>query len=244
MSFSKFTTVFSRVVAPLFGHLSAGFADAQGVGVRRSHQEAHLLRGGLGQGIAPVGRFIKLALWVFLALTPSAERAFAFSGSSTQFPRHYIGPNCYVEKTFDPSSQCSVRLVFGNTTRDSGGTYLKLFSGFLSAWSDYSAISKSDLASCLGTSEDNIAFLDQNGADGSFNSDPYMGFAFKLTTTAGFRPAGWYESMVGTGTLIDTTAPTVTIVVADTTLNAGETSLVTFTFSEACPSSNDLEHPR
>ena len=31
----------------------------------------------------------------------------------------------------------------------------------------------------------------------------------------------------------DTTAPTVSIVVADTTLNAGETSLVTFTFSEA-----------
>ena len=109
---------------------------------------------------------------------------------------------------------------------------MRMFSGFLSRWSDYSAISKSDLASCLGTSESNIAFLDQNGADGSFNSDPYMGFAFKLTTTAGYRPAGWSEFMVGTGTLVDTTAPTVTIVVADTSLAAGETSLVTFTFSE------------
>jgi hypothetical protein len=45
--------------------------------------------------------------------------------------------------------------------------------GSMSNMSSYSQITKSDLASCLGTpDESNIAFLDQNGADGSFNSDP------------------------------------------------------------------------
>ena len=98
-----------------------------------------------------------------------------------------------------------------------------------------SAITISSIASCLGTTDSNIANLEQNGADGTTLTDTYMGFAFNLTTAAGGLSAGWHEYRIGTGTLIpaDTTRPTVTVVVADTTLNAGETSLVTFTFSEA-----------
>ena len=52
-------------------------------------------------------------------------------------------------------------------------------------------------------------------------------FAWKLTASS---TANSWDLLVR---LVDTTAPTVSIVVADTTLNAGETSLVTFTFSEA-----------
>ena len=98
-----------------------------------------------------------------------------------------------------------------------------------------SAITISSIASCLGTTDSNIANLEQNGADGTTLTDTYMGFAFNLTTAAGGLSAGWHEYRIGTGTLIpaDTTRPTVTVVVADTSLNADETSLVTFTFSEA-----------
>jgi hypothetical protein len=45
--------------------------------------------------------------------------------------------------------------------------------------------------------------------------------------------AGNYGSLASHAYTLDTTAPTVGVVVADTALNAGETSLVTITFSEA-----------
>jgi hypothetical protein len=88
MPFSKFTAVFSRVAAAVFGPLSAGFDDALRVGANLPHQGGRLLGAGLGQAIAPVGRLVKIALLVFLALTSSADRASTFSGSQTSYPRN------------------------------------------------------------------------------------------------------------------------------------------------------------
>jgi hypothetical protein len=90
------------------------------------------------------------------------------------------------------------------------------------------------IATCLGTPLSNVAGLRQNGADGTYATDPYLGFAFRLTAAASGMPAGWTEFAVGTGSQIpaDITPPTLSAVVATTALRIGTTSLVTFTFSE------------
>ncbi|NRB19584.1 MAG: autotransporter outer membrane beta-barrel domain-containing protein [Rhodobacteraceae bacterium] len=52
------------------------------------------------------------------------------------------------------------------------------------------SITVAGLASCLGTPASNISSLSQNGADGSFASDSYIGFSFTLGTAAGSLGAG------------------------------------------------------
>ena len=234
MSFSKITVVFSCVVAPLFGNSYAGFANALRGRARCSQQRGRLLRGGLGQGIAPVGCFLKVMLLASLGLTAGTDRAFSFSGSATG--NGGVGVCNYTYTLNSDKLEFWLRSPMPSIIGTPGGTYWATPPQQTASptITSYNAISKADLAQCIGTIPSNIANFEQNGADGSFATDEYVGFAFKLTTAVGSFSAGWHEYKVGTGTLIpDTTAPTVSIVVADTTLNAGETSLVTFTFSEA-----------
>ena len=70
-------------------------------------------------------------------------------------------------------------------------------------------IQKNTIAGCLGTNAENVTTLIQNGADGSFETDNYMGFKFTLREAVGGFAAGvGHEYKIGTESLLST-GPTV-----------------------------------
>lgn len=75
----------------------------------------------------------------------------------------------------------------------------------------YESISAEQLAECLVTSPSNITDLTQNGADGEFETDDYIGFKFTLLENAGYLEAGTYEYKVTGEVVLDTTPPTASI---------------------------------
>jgi len=85
-----------------------------------------------------------------------------------------------------------------------GGTYFESFEEIAGTPS----FGADDIATCLGVDEANIINLVQNGADGAFEEDNYIGFKFTLTiATPGFQP-GEYEYKIGTESLLST-GPTI-----------------------------------
>jgi hypothetical protein len=186
-------------------------------------------------------RYIKAVLPATLGVMIGAQQGHAFDNSQNLSSSDNFGAGpCAVFMQVNASAQTAyVYLAGGMTANDAGGSYFER-----GTITPSPQISAGFIASCLGVTEGQVVGLVQNGADGTFAADAYIGFAFNLTTAAGGLSAGWHEYMVGTGTLIpaDTTRPTVAVLVADTALVAGETSLVTFTFSEPVTgfTNNDL----
>ncbi|PCJ04130.1 MAG: transporter [Rhodobacteraceae bacterium] len=92
-----------------------------------------------------------------------------------------------------------------------GGSYY--WSESYSAGYTGSSITVSSLATCLGTPASNISGLTQNGADGIFASDNYIGFSFTLGTATITLGAGAHDFSVPgghTGALPDSQAPVLT----------------------------------
>ena len=187
---------------------------------------------GLGVVLADFAhRWIKVVLLALLGLTAMDQRALAFTAASDALSQAPLG-TCVVQRVVSAGSGNAV------ATLVSGGVRIGDPSGFY--WSNSTikggnVITKQMIATCLGTPLSNVAGLQQNGADGTYATDTYLGFAFRLTTAANGMPAGWTEFKVGTGSQIpaDITPPTlISAVVATTALRIGTTSLVTFTFSE------------
>jgi hypothetical protein len=63
----------------------------------------------------------------------------------------------------------------------------------------HETITKTDIADCLLTTTENITSLEQNGADGTYETDNYIGFKFTLAEAAGGLAAGAHEYKVGSG---------------------------------------------
>jgi len=71
------------------------------------------------------------------------------------------------------------------------------------------SITTAVIADCLGVAESNVQSLIQNGPDGTYETDDYIGFVFTLLTPAGGLTAGEHEYKIGKGSLLPTnTAPT------------------------------------
>ena len=175
-------------------------------------------------------RWIKVVLLALLGLTAMDQRALAFTAANNTVSQVSLG-TCFVQRLVNTSSG------YAATTIASGGIGIGDPGGLNwnnSAVNAGNVITKQMIATCLGTPLSNVAGLRQNGADGTYATDPYLGFAFRLTAAAGGMSAGWTEFAVGTGSQIpaDITPPTLSAVVATTALRIGTTSLVTFTFSE------------
>lgn len=86
-----------------------------------------------------------------------------------------------------------------------GGTYFD----YGNIYTLFNAFSASLIADCLGTNAGNISNFQQDGADGMFASDTYVGFSFTLATSAGGLSAGNHE-FAYSSVPADTTAPVIT----------------------------------
>lgn len=86
-----------------------------------------------------------------------------------------------------------------------GGTYFD----FGIIYTYYNALPANLIADCLGTNAGNISNFQQDGADGMFASDTYVGFSFSLATSAGGLSAGNHE-FAYSSVPADTTAPVIT----------------------------------
>ncbi|WIY25974.1 autotransporter outer membrane beta-barrel domain-containing protein [Parasedimentitalea psychrophila] len=75
-------------------------------------------------------------------------------------------------------------------SEEAGGSY---FASSVYSTVNADPITISGLAQCLGTPSSNISGLSQDGADGSFASDTYIGFSFTLGTAVGSLGAGPHE---------------------------------------------------
>jgi hypothetical protein len=108
------------------------------------------------------------------------------------------------------------------------------YNGDVGVATRWTALTTTILSNCLGGGAVTNFSPDDTVLGGTLASDAYMGFSFDHAGThyeyamVGATATQW----VANTSPADTTAPTVSIVVADTTLSAAETSLVTFTFSE------------
>ena len=149
-----------------------------------------------------MARYIIILLIVTFGLFFGAQQSSALSDVPTT--SRALG-NCRVELKVNAGiTEAYVSLA---NSYLAGDNYF--YNGSVVAWSG-AAISASDIALCLNISQSNIITLSQNGADGTFASDPYIGFAFELdipVPTFGLS-AGWHEFFIGTGTLVP--SPTVT----------------------------------
>jgi hypothetical protein len=153
-----------------------------------------------------------------------ADRAAAFTYVNSY---SYLN-NCDVRSVVDTTTQtASIKVInwgnpndqwAGGTGWDNGGIVML-----------GSAVTAAGLSACV---DGTVIGLEQNGADGTFATDAYIGI--KFTVTSG-PLVGNHEYKIGSGSfpVTDTTPPTLSITMADTALKAGETSDVTFTFSEA-----------
>jgi hypothetical protein len=181
-------------------------------------------------------RYLKTTLLVTLGLLFGAQQSSALSGSSYTSE---IWGNCSVETYIDDQvgdAQVLLSAPFGNSQFVPSGAYFVMGSIVTEA-----QISTSVLAFCLNIPSSDIISLLQNGANGSFASDPYIGFAFQLSAPNNYLSAGWHEYKVGTGTLIDTTPPTVTSVnssTTDGTYKVGDVVIIQVNFSEAVTVTN------
>jgi hypothetical protein len=67
-------------------------------------------------------------------------------------------------------------------------------------------ITEDDIEHCLGASPGDVTELKQNGADGVYETDDYIGFKFTLTADSSTLTKGDYEYKIGSGELPATTA--------------------------------------
>lgn len=114
--------------------------------------------------------------------------------------------SCNARKYVSVSSQVGFVVLYGTETQLAGGAYFET-GGVISTY--YNPVSEDVIASCLGTTADKITGLTQDGADGTFESDTYIGFTFTLTEAAGGMDAGTF-TLSTEGNPPDSTAPVLT----------------------------------
>ena len=115
---------------------------------------------------------------------------FGFSSPTPTNGSFVAGSSCSFHWEYAPFDEWAIVYLIGG-----GGPYVAGGSFYDNGPADNSfpAISVSQLALCLETSESNISNLSQTGAQVSFVSDTYMGFSFTLTTATSKLAAGNHE---------------------------------------------------
>lgn len=141
-----------------------------------------------------------------LSLSPSL--GFAFIADDDGGNTRHINNGCLIETNFDPTYEIGYVGLRYDRPYLAGGAFFD--NGSIN--SSYDAITASVLAICLGTDVSNISNLIQNGADGTYADDTYIGFSFILAKDAGGLTAGDHEfSITGhAATTPDITAPVLT----------------------------------
>lgn len=132
-----------------------------------------------------------IGLITAIAFAPTA--VFAFSSSDDIKTTATLG-SCTVNIEVNTTSG---KAYVGVSANVAGGSYWingEITPGKLS-------MSEAQLSSCLNTPVSNISGLSQDGANGTFAGDDYIGFRFSLTEAAGGLSAGVHEYKVGSGSL-------------------------------------------
>lgn len=138
--------------------------------------------------------FLKMVLpFVFLCATLAP--AAAFTAADNVNVTAAFG-QCSVERRLSSSGggDGAVSIVRNAplTYYDAGGSYFTFGNALAS-----DSITASLIATCLSTTEGNVTGLAQNGANGTYAADNYMGFYFTLGTAAGALAAGTHHYYVG-----------------------------------------------
>ncbi len=133
--------------------------------------------------------------------------ALSFIADDQQYTSVTLG-SCRVEMyvSVGTSSAAYVALFNSGSVKLAGGAYFDIGTILY----HYQAITEADIASCLGTTADKITGLTQDGADGTFETDTYIGFTFTLTEAAGEENAGTYTFSTSGHGVADSTAPVLT----------------------------------
>ena len=163
-----------------------------------------------------------------------ADAAAAFDASDEVNTREQFGPGCVVDREVDLTSsitKAEVRLQVapnGAVISYAGGAYFTAsFSvGNPSVILTGISITTTQIANCLDTDVSNVTNLIQNGADGTFETDNYIGFVFTLTEDAGGFTAGTYEFKVGSESLLPASAGDTPEDVIETALSQNLTNLL------------------
>lgn len=127
------------------------------------------------------------------------------NAGGTTLEHHLIGPRdrnglCAVFIYFSATRQPPMAIVeidYGGNRDYAGGSF------FRNAWSYPEpylyGISVESLADCLETSVSNISEFNQDGAQGTFATDNYIGFSFTLASPTEALAAGRHEFSIGSG---------------------------------------------
>lgn len=167
----------------------------------------------------------KRPVWIAIAAALDvggmAVPGFAFSQSDEINTTQSLGTgSCTIKQYVRPISERAYVYLNASNTYWAGGSKWNL--GNIEQGTSVSA---SSLATCLNTPAANILYLSQDGADGSWSTDNYIGFKFELGTAAGGLSAGWHEFKIGSGTLelavsvTSVTVPSAGIYIAGQTLD-------------------------
>ncbi len=135
------------------------------------------------------GFFRKAALPALAAISVAGTPGTAWSLSSANINQVEQLGNCNVTIYIQYSDRLAFVDISPTPLSTAGGTYFYLND----ITTGFPAITAAVIASCLGTTATNITGLQQNGADGTYETDDYIGFSFNLQNAAGSNPAGFYE---------------------------------------------------
>jgi len=124
-------------------------------------------------------------------MTTDTTGVFAFSSSDNILTSETLG-SCTVNLEVNADSE---KAYVGISANIAGGSYWangKITPARLD-------ISAAQLSGCLETSVENITSVGQDGANGTFEEDDYVGFTFSLLNAAGGLSAGVHKYKVGSG---------------------------------------------
>lgn len=130
--------------------------------------------------------FIRAGLLALSCMAPTVGLGFTAADDATHSMN--IGDSCSYYATIDSSEEHAYVEFFNLDVLDvfrAGGHYFNF-----NSLSTGNSITVSNLASCLRTPESNISGLTQDGPDGTFASDTYIGFSFTLATATSHLGAG------------------------------------------------------
>lgn len=191
--------------------------------------------------------FLKICITaISLLATTTTGNAFSNTIDTFDGPNPFGLSGCDTFGFIDASEESAfMELRTGPFTVQNAGTH-NWFGGV--AVPHNMPVTAAGIAQCLGTDVGNITNLQQNGADGTYATDDYIGFKFDLGVAAGGLAQGTHEYKIGTGIIPpDTTAPLLAEVTPvptptnDTTpdyiFNSGEAGTVSY--GGSCSSATD-----
>tara|TARA_R110001583_G_scaffold182521_1_gene340553 strand:- start:30098 stop:33925 length:3828 start_codon:yes stop_codon:yes gene_type:complete len=181
------------------------------------------------------GTAIRCAVMALLAFVLGSQGASAFvGGGDTRYRSTPMIGSCNVTATTTEDSGITAAVFVDGlgSYGYAGGNYVT--AGATPGISSGPAITLLYLANCLGTTEANIADFVQDGAQLPYADENFMGFSFRLLSTAGSMSAGFYTYYISEGT---NTAPSLSFT-DDVSASATTSDQITITTTD--PDSGQL----